>query len=87
MKKSLSQKYAGIYNDFAELLGEEAVMKIYQNMSGQQITIPRKLYTQEFVIEKTKDIKDPVELKKEAIKYGYSERRLKQLLKNERDKS
>lgn len=80
-------KYAGIYNEFAELLGDEATEKIYHNMSGQQITLPRKLYTQEYVVENTKRITDQMELKKEALKYGYSERRLKQLLKKEREKS
>ena len=77
-------KYAGIYNDFADLLGEDAVMAIYEMMSGQQITFPRKLYTKEYVIQETKGITDQKELKKVAIRYGYSERRLKQLLREEK---
>ena len=77
------KKYAGVYNDLAELLGDEVVLAIYQMMSGQQITFPRKLYSREYVIQQTKHITDKTELKKVAIRFGYSERRLKQLLKTE----
>ena len=76
-------KYAGVYNDLADLLGEEAVELIFQTMSGQQITLPRKLYTKAYVIQQTKNITDQKELKKVAIRFGYSERRLKQLLRQE----
>lgn len=76
-------KYAGIYNDLAELLGEEAVQIVYRNMAGQQITFPKRLYTKEYVVQETKNITSSVELKKEALKYGYTERRLKQLIKEE----
>ncbi len=79
------QKYAGVYNDIAELLGEEAAEKVYENMSGQQVTFPRKLYSKEYVVEQSKDITDSAELKKIAIYFGYTERRLKQLLKQEKE--
>lgn len=74
-------KYAGVYNDLMELLGEEAVQIVFQNMAGQQITFPKRLYTKEYVVQETKCITDSAELKKEALKYGYTERRLKQLIK------
>lgn len=79
-------KYAGIYSDLAELLGEEAVDIIYRNMAGQQITFPKRLYSREYVVETTKDLKESSEIKSAAIKYGYTERRLKQLLKLEKEK-
>ena len=52
-------------------------------MAGQQITFPKRLYTKEYVVQETKDITSSAELKKEALKYGYTERRLKQLIKEE----
>ena len=76
-------KYAGIYNDLVELLGEEAVQIVFKNMAGQQITFPKRLYTKEYVVQETKDSTSSAELKKEALKYGYTERRLKQLIKEE----
>lgn len=78
-------KYAGVYNDIAALLGDEAAETIYSAMAGQQITFPCKLYTKEYVIEETKNITDQAELKKIAIHYGYTERRLKQILKQARE--
>ena len=36
-------KYAGVYNDLKELLGEEAVEIVFKNMAGQQITFPKRL--------------------------------------------
>ena len=78
-------KYAGVYNDIAALLGDSAAETIFNAMAGQQITFPRKLYTKEYVIEKTKNITDQNELKKIALRYGYTERRLKQILKQARE--
>lgn len=74
-------KYAGVYNDLMELLGEDAVEIVFKNMAGQQITFPKRLYTKEYVVQNTKDIKSSMELKKCALRYGYTERRLKQLIK------
>lgn len=74
-------KYAGIYNDLMELLGEAAVELIHKNMCGQQVTFPKRLYTREYVVQEMKDITDSEELKKMAVRYGYTERRLKQLIK------
>lgn len=78
-------KYAGIYNDLLELLGEDAVQIIYENMAGQQITFPKRLYTKEYVVQETIGIVNSTELKREAMKYGYTERRLKQLIKEEKE--
>lgn len=80
-----TDKYAGVYSDLADILGEEAVMILYRNMAGQQITFPKRLYTREYVVEETKDLTDVKDLKNAAIKYGYTERRLKQLIKMEKD--
>ena len=44
-------KYAGVYNDLKELLGEEAVEIVFKNMAGQQITFPKRLYTKEYVVQ------------------------------------
>ncbi len=76
-------KYAGIYNDLVELLGEEAVQIIYRNMAGQQITFPKRLYSKEYVVQETKSITDSADLRKKALEYGYTERRLRQLIKEE----
>lgn len=81
------EKYTGVYADLAEILGEEAVLVLFKNMAGQQVTFPKRLYNREYVVEETKNLTDSGDIKKAAIQYGYTERRLKQLLKFEKEKS
>lgn len=74
------EKYAGAYGDIARLLGEGAAEALHREMAGQQVTFPRRLYTREYVVSRTEGIADQRELKKAAVRYGYTERRLRQLL-------
>jgi hypothetical protein len=74
-------KYSGVYHDLAVFLSDDIIELIYKNMAGQQVTFPKRLYTVDYVVAMTKDIKDMTELKRCALKYNYTERRLKQLLK------
>lgn len=39
----------GAYNDFANLLGIDAVLKIHSAYRGQQITFPVELFSKEFI--------------------------------------
>lgn len=39
----------GAYNDFANLLGMDAVLKIHAAYRGQQITFPVELFSKEFI--------------------------------------
>ncbi len=79
------EKYTGIYADLAELLGEDAVLVLFRNMGGQQVTFPKRLYSREYVVDTCKDLTDSREIKQMATKYGYTERRIKQLIKMEKN--
>ncbi len=54
-KKKISvsnlEKYAGVYNDLAEILGADSVEVIFKNFKGQQITFPQRLYSKDYVIQ------------------------------------
>lgn len=78
-------KYAGVYADLADILGEDAVIVLFRNMAGRQITFPKRLYAREYVVEETKNLTDVKDIKNAALKYGYTERRLKQLIKKEKN--
>ena len=80
-EKDDTYKYAGVYKDLVALVGHEAVLAIYENMKGQQVTFPNRLYSTEYIVELAKKAKDGDELKKIALKYDYTERRLRQRLK------
>ena len=69
----------GIYSEMAQLIGAEAVTKIYVHFKGQQIAFPTRLYTKDYIVRQP--------IKKMATRYGYSERRLRQMLKESREES
>lgn len=46
-KDGKTQQYAGIYQEIAELIGEQAINKLYQNFRGQQIVFPMRLYNKD----------------------------------------
>lgn len=74
----------GIYAELAELIGVDSTMEIYEHFKGQQITFPIRLYTRDFVITKA-TINKTTPIKRLASEYGYTERRLRQLLKETKE--
>ena len=46
-----SENYSGIYKDMVEILGEDIVIKIYENYRGQQVTFPMRLYSKKYIIK------------------------------------
>ena len=47
----------------------------------QQITLPKKLFTKEYIL---RQVQDEENIKKAAVQYGYTERRLRQMLNENR---
>ena len=71
----------GIYKEIAELIGVEATVILHKNFRGQQITLPKKLFTKEYIL---RQVQDEENVKKAAVQYGYTERRLRQMLNENR---
>ena len=73
--KESNGQFNGIYEELAQLIGIDPVIKIYNLYQGQQITFPKRLFSQEFVesqiLQKCHDSQD---IKAIAIKFGYTER-------------
>ena len=78
-----SDDFAGIYKEIAEVIGVEATILLHKHFLGQQITFPKKLYTKEHVIQQATQTGDNADIKKVAYKYGYTERRLRQIIKEQ----
>jgi Mor family transcriptional regulator len=72
---------AGIYKDIAEVIGIESTIILHDNFKGQQITLPKKLYTRDYIVSQVKDGIEDNNIKAVAHQYGYTERRLRQILK------
>lgn len=73
------KRYAGIYQELAEIVGEDLLSQIYEQFHGMEVSMPSRLYSIEYVIElATKE--SPSEWKKIARQYGYNEKYLKRLI-------
>lgn len=84
-KKISSNDLVGIYGEIAELIDIECASKIYEHFKGQQVSFPTRLYTRDYILSQAQS-KDTQPIKKLATQFGYSERRLRQLLKDSKDK-
>lgn len=76
----------GAYSELANLLGIEAVLKIHSAYRGQQITFPVQLLSKEFLKKQIVDEYNGYNIKQLATKYGYSEKWVRQILKEHIDK-
>lgn len=75
---------AGIYKDIAELIGIEKTLLLHKEFQGQQITFPKKLFSKAYILNKIQEDK-PLDIRSIASEYGYTERRLRQMLKENRE--
>lgn len=76
----------GAYSELANLLGIEAVLKIHSAYRGQQITFPVQLFSKEFLKKQIVGEYNGYNIKQLATKYGYSEKWVRQILKEHIDK-
>ena len=74
---------AGIYKEIATVIGIPATVALHQTFQGQQITLPRKLYSKDYIISQVRTDETGSNVKKVASEFGYTERRLRQII-NER---
>lgn len=78
---------AGIYKDIAEIAGEEAAKALYRNFRGQQVVFPNKLYSSTYTTQKIREEFNGKNVKELALKYGFTERWVRTLLKTKSEKS
>lgn len=72
----------GAYNELANLLGIEAVLKIHAAYRGQQITFPVQLFSKDFLRKQIVEEYNGSNIKQLATKYGYSEKWIRKILKS-----
>lgn len=75
-----NEDFKGIYKNIADLLGEEATIKLYKNYKGQQITFPMRLYSKEYVLKVIKDKYNGKNLNELSRELDYSERWMRKLI-------
>ena len=75
-----NEDFKGIYKNIADLLGEEATIKLYKNYKGQQITFPMRLYSKEYVLRVIKYKYNGKNLTELSRELDYSERWMRTLV-------
>ncbi len=77
----------GVYEIMSELIGFDNVLKLYENFRGSQVNFPTRLFSKEFVLQEALRLYDGTSesINSIAVKYGYSERTIRKLLKEHLD--
>ena len=83
--------FKGIYAEMSEILGEEIVRIIHKHYKGQQINLPMKLYSNEYVEKYIINNYSKKSVREIARELGYSDKWVGRLikgisLKEEKDK-
>ncbi len=78
-KKKVKKRYAGIYQELAEIVGDDLLNEIYERFHGVEVSMPSRLYSIQYVVELA--VKEhPSQWGKIARKYGYNEKYLRRLI-------
>ncbi len=76
-----SEDLAGVYKEVAETVGVDNAYKIYSHFKGLQLMFPLKFYSREYIVQQICSEYDGKNVHALARKYGYSESRVRQILK------
>ena len=70
-----------VYREISEKLGMDAARDIYQMFMGQQITFPMRFFNSEYIRKIIIQEYDGTNIKKLAVKYGYSEKTVRRIIR------
>ena len=84
-KNANTNDLMGIYKEIAEILDIESAYKLFKELRGQQVCFPQRFYDRNKVKEIVKKEYTGNNTKELAKNYGYSERRIRQFLHEEKD--
>lgn len=81
-QKALQENYRVI----AELVGQENMEKIYDEFRGTQINLSLRLYDRELVQQRILELYNGTNLKELADFYGYSQRWVREVVRDNHEK-
>lgn len=84
MSKNSTPVLNGVYEAISELIGFDNTTKLYKHFAGSQINFPTRLFSKEFVLSEAVKAYDGTSesINKIAVKYNYSERTIRKLLRD-----
>lgn len=71
-----------VYKEISENLGMDTAMSIYQMFKGQQITFPVRFFNPSRIQELVVQEYDGTNVRTLAIKYNYSEKTIRRIIKD-----
>lgn len=75
------EKYSQLYKELAQLIGDAATIKLWENYQGLNIAFPKKLYSNEYVKNFILENINRMSIQDMAKEVGLSDRRVRQILK------
>lgn len=79
-----SADLSGVYKEVAETVGVDNAYKLFLHFKGLQMTFPLKFYSGEYIAQQIAEEYDGRNVRDLARKYGYSESRVRQILREEK---
>ena len=70
-----------VYKEISEKLGVDTAMEIYRMFKGQQISFPMRFFNPERIQKIIVQEYDGTNIKMLAIKYGYSEKTVRRIIR------
>ena len=74
-----------IYKEISEKLGMEVALEIYRMFKGQQISFPVRFFHPEIIRKRILEEFDGKNVRQLAVKYDYSEKTIRRILKENAD--
>ena len=70
-----------VYKEISEKLGMDTAMGIYQLFRGQQVSFPMRFFNTECIRKIIVQEYDGINVKELAVKYGYSEKTIRRIIR------
>ena len=81
-KKLKPEHLNGIYAEIANLLGVDAAVQLHKRYRGTQVTFPVELICREYIFDQIKEEYNGTNIRELATKYGYTEKWVRKIVKN-----
>ena len=85
--KIKSENLNGAYSELADLIGVENVLLIHSKYRGTQMFFPLEFFSKEYIINQILSEYDGSNVRYLATKYGYTEKWIRKILKDNIDGS
>lgn len=80
-----TENFADIYEEIANAAGTETAVAIHGLFKGQQVMFPQKLYKKEYVYNYIRQHYNGKNVRELSKKFGYSDRRIRQIISSFND--